>query len=101
MTLNFMSRSALRHRAAPDHGGERMKRALLTIGLVTALAAGSGAAHAGGTPAQKCSAALRKCIGKLFSSIMVCHSKAALTVDDSTNQECVDAANAKWDTCGA
>ena len=79
-----------------------MKRFLSTLAIVTALVAGSGAALAGGTPAQKCSAGLRKCIGKLFSSIMICHSKAAVkTVDDTTDQACVDAANAKWDACGA
>src|SRR5262245_52383057 len=79
-----------------------MKRSLVTMGMVAALVAGSGTAFAGGTPAQKCSAAVRKCIGKLFSSIMTCHAKAAVkTVDDSTDQACVDAANTKWDACGA
>lgn len=76
-----------------------MKRFVLTLGMAAVLAAGASSALAGGTPSQKCSAALRKCIGKVFGSIMACHAKAAVTVGDTTDQACVDAANGKFDAC--
>lgn len=78
-----------------------MKRIVVTLGMVAVLAAGASTALAGGTPSQKCSAALRKCIGKVFGSIMACHAKAAVTVGDTTDAACVSAATGKFDACGA
>lgn len=78
-----------------------MKRIVLALGMAAMLAAGTGTALAGGTPSQKCSASLRKCIGKVFASIMACHAKAAVTVGDVTDAACVAAANGKFDACAS
>jgi len=73
-----------------------MRNMIIALGLVAALA-GAGTAIAGATPAQKCAAARRKCIGKDFAAVMTCYAKGA--TQGGVNQGCLDSAGKKLVAC--
>lgn len=79
-----------------------MKKVLLTMGLAAFLTV-AGTASAAPTAAEqaaKCAASLRKCCGKVFLGIVLCHAKGAVkTTTDTTDPVCVDTARGKYNLC--
>lgn len=71
------------------------RKAIIAVGIGALVMAGN--AVAAPTNAQKCSASLRKCIGKLVQGCATCYAKKALTGADAT--QCIAVADAKFEKC--